>query len=129
MRYRDPKVSALRFNEAINCRDLKALEGLMTADHALVCYGSLDASGRDASLDAWRGFFEAYPRYVNIMAVIVSNGDLVAMAGRSECPREPELEGPALWSARVEDSGLLSEWRVWRNTPEDRRLRGLPARD
>jgi len=76
-----------------------------------------------------RGFFAAYPAYRNRMAVVVSDGGLVAMAGSSECPREPELEGPALWSARVEDSGLLSEWRVWRNTPEDRRLRGLPARD
>ena len=129
MRYMDPKVCALRFNEAINSGDLEALGSLMAADHALVCYGSVDAPGREASLAAWRGFFEAYPGYRNRMAVVVSDGGLVAMAGSSECPREPELEGPALWSARVEDSGLLSEWRVWRDTPENRQLLGLPGTD
>lgn len=127
MGYLDPKVCALRFNEAINRADLAALGNLMTGDHSLVCYGSVDASGRDASLAAWRGFFEAYPGYLNTMAVVVSQGGLVAMAGSSECPREPELEGPALWSATVEDSGLLSEWRVWRDTPENRHLLGLPS--
>lgn len=129
MRYPDPRVCALRFNEAISRGDLEALEGLMAADHALVCYGSVDASGREASLEAWRSFFAAYPGYRNRMAVVVSDGGLVAMAGSSECPREPELEGPALWSARVEDSGLLSEWRVWRDTPDNRRLLGLPVPD
>ena len=126
MGYSDPKVRALRFSEAVNRGDLEALEGLMTADHVLVCYGSTDASGRADSLEAWRRFFEAYPGYLNNMAVVVADGGLVAMAGRSECPREPELEGPALWSARVEDSGLLSEWRVWQVTPENRQLLGIP---
>jgi len=125
MEYSDSKVHALMFNEAINRGHLEALEGVMAAGHALVCYGSVDASGREASMEAWLGFFVAYPGYRNRMAVVVSDGGLV----EGDCPREPELEGPALWSARVEDSGLLSEWRVWRNTPEDRRLRGLPARD
>lgn len=46
----------------------------MTGDHSLLCCGSVDASGRDASLAAWRGFFEACPGYSNVMAVAVSDG-------------------------------------------------------
>jgi len=47
----------------------------------------------------------------------------VAIAGYSTCSYGP-LDRPALWSARVRD-GLVSEWRVVGDTPENRGKIGL----
>ena len=49
---------------------------------------------------------------------VQAEGDSVSIAGYSVCSYEP-LDGPALWSARVRD-GLVSEWRVHKDTPENR---------
>ncbi len=50
-------------------------------------------------------------------------GNFVAIAGYSTCSYGP-LDRPALWSARVRD-GLVSEWRVYEDTPENRGKIGL----
>ncbi len=68
MRHRDPKLAALLLDEAIGRADSKGLEDLMMTDHSLVRCGSVDASGREASLQAWRGFFDTCPGYRNILA-------------------------------------------------------------
>ncbi len=54
---------------------------------------------------------------------VQAEGDFVAIAVYSTCSYEP-LDGPALWSARVRD-GLVSEWRVYEDTLENRRKIGL----
>jgi hypothetical protein len=49
---------------------------------------------------------------------------IVFAIGRSVCSTEAALDGPAIWTARTE-SGRVSEWRVYDDTPESRRQLGL----
>lgn len=116
----DVMMVVLRFNERINARDLEGLVGMMTEDHFFI-----DSEGeRDDDMEeGWRGFFGSFPDYRNVFTRVQVEGDFVAIAGYSTCSHGP-LDGPALWSARVRD-GLVSEWRVYKDTPENRRKIGL----
>ena len=118
---RDPKLTVLLFNECINSRDLEGLVRLMTDDHALYLYGRRETTDVKSSREAWRGFFAMYPDYMNHFVRIDSTGQSVAIVGHSTCSNEPELRGPALWSAEVRGD-LLAEWQVHHDTREQRAL-------
>ena len=113
----------VRFNDRINGRDLDGLARLMTDDHAFIDSAGMRVAGKPHCLDAWRGFFAAYPDYRNEFASLRANGDVVAVSGRSVCS-VPALHGPALWTARLRD-GLVCEWRVHEDTPDTRARIGL----
>jgi len=115
----DPTAVVVRFNEHINARDLAALGDLMTDDHTFVDTAGGSLTGKAACLAAWRGFFEGFPDYRNVFTTLTAHGDVVAIAGRSECA-EPTLAGPALWTATIRD-GRVAQWRVHEDTPEARR--------
>ena len=120
----DPESVVVEFNEGINGRDIDVLARLMTEDHVFIDGAGDRVDGRRRCLDAWRGFFGAYPDYRNEFASVVSaSGGTVAVTGRSVCS-EPALDGPALWTARVRD-GRVGEWRVYEDTPETRARIGL----
>lgn len=107
----DDKALVLVFNDAINRRDLDALAGLMTPAHRFIDTSGAEIEGKDACVDAWRRFFEAFPDYRNFFDEIRALGNgRVEVLGRSECS-VPELDGPALWQVSVRD-GFIDEWRV-----------------
>jgi SAM-dependent methyltransferase len=104
--------TVLAFNAAINRRDAQALELLMAEDHRFIDSANSTIDGKSACLDAWRGFFDAFPDYRNIFDSVRSRpGGIVDVFGRSECS-VPALDGPARWRAVVAD-GLVLEWRVF----------------
>jgi hypothetical protein len=53
---------AVRFVDHINRRDLDGLRRLLTADHRLEVFDEEPLVGQEANVDAWRGYFEAFPR-------------------------------------------------------------------
>ena len=65
MNKRDPKLTALLFNECINNQDIDGLVALMTEDHSLVCNGHVDTQNKDSSRAVWSTFFSMYPDYLN----------------------------------------------------------------
>jgi ketosteroid isomerase-like protein len=101
----------LAFNEAINAADVSRLEALMTEDHRFVDSAGGEVNGRAACVDAWRGFFGAYPDYRNVFERIreVEPGEVEAV-GRSVCS-DPRLDGPARWTATVV-GGRVRRWQV-----------------
>jgi len=120
----DPESVVTRFNEGINGRDVEVLARLMTDDHVFIDSAGDRVDGRQGCLDAWRGFFGAYPDYRNEFASMVqASSDMVAVMGRSVCS-VPALDGPALWTARTRAGGGC-EWRVYEDTPETRARIGL----
>jgi len=119
-----PDAAAIAFNDAINRRDLAALERLMTDDHAFIDSESTVLTGRAEVLRAWEGFFEAFPDYRNEWSKVVRTGDTLAALGRSVCSTEPALDGPAIWTARTAGD-KVSEWRVFSDTPAHRARLGL----
>lgn len=111
------------FNACINARDIVGLSALMTDNHSFIDTADTVVAGKAACLGAWRGFFAAFPDYRNVFERMETHGDLVVVAGHSECS-EPQLEGPALWSARVVDAAV-AEWRVYADNATNRTRLGL----
>ena len=115
----------VRFNEMINARDLDGLAGLMPEDHRFIDTTGHVVAGKSACLEVWRGFFAAYPTYRNVFVSIREHDGVVTVVGHSICSDEPGLDGPALWTAHIRGS-LITEWRVYDDTPEARRQLGAP---
>jgi ketosteroid isomerase-like protein len=111
--------TVLRFNDGINGRDIDALAALMTNDHRFIDSADATIMGKASALKAWEGFFTTFPDYRNVFDRVEFRGDTVAVAGHSKCS-DGRLDGPALWEARVKD-GKVAEWRVYEDTPENRR--------
>lgn len=103
--------TVVAFNEAINARDLDALDRLMHEQHRFIDSAGAIVEGKAACIKAWSGFFDAFPDYRNIFDDIRSDATgAVQVRGRSECST-PALDGPARWRALVKDGRVL-QWHV-----------------
>ncbi len=123
----ESEAAATRFNDMITAADAGGLAGLMTENHSFIDSAGHTVSGRAACREAWRGFFEAFPTYRNEFATVHERDGTVIMTGRSVCADNAELDGPAIWTARTVGT-LVSEWRVYDDTPQVRRELGVPIR-
>lgn len=119
----DVMMVALRFNEKINQRDIDGLVKLMTSDHTFIDKEGEEHKGREVMKEGWRSFFSSFPDYRNIFTRAQVEDDLVVMIGYSTCSYE-RLNGPSLWSAKVHEE-RVSEWRVYEDTPQNRRTLGI----
>lgn len=115
--------AAIRFNDQINNQDLDKLTELMSEDHRSVDMGGKVVEGREEMSKGWAQFFEWFPDYRNIFSCVEARGNLVIMIGRSECSYEP-LHGPAVWTTKIGE-GFVTEWRVYRDTEETRKILGI----
>jgi SnoaL-like domain len=118
--------AAIAFNEAINRRDLDSLDGLMTDDHTFIDSDGNVLAGRSRVLEAWKGFFEAFPDYRNEWSRVIPRDGTVIAVGRSVCATEPALHGAAIWTARIAGD-RVSEWRVHEDTDSIRDDLGIAA--
>lgn len=116
---------ATRFNDMITAADADGLADLMAESHSFIDSAENTVSGRAACREAWRGFFEAFPTYRNEFVSVDERDGIVIMTGRSVCAENSELDGPAIWTARTVGR-LVSEWRVYDDTPQVRRELGIP---
>jgi ketosteroid isomerase-like protein len=112
-----------RFNACINARDADGLAELMTDDHVFIDSTDSAVRGKSECLDAWRGFFASFPDYRNTFEAMRSTADQVFVRGYSTCSNA-QLDGPALWSARV-SADQVAEWRVYEDSPANRARLGL----
>lgn len=113
----------MSFNDCITRRDLGGLSKLMTDDHVFIDSANNTISGKDQCVEAWRGFFAAFPDYRNHFERVVLAGSEAVILGHSVCS-DFRLAGPALWTAKIEDK-LIAEWRVYEDTGPNRALLGL----
>lgn len=120
----DAAASAIAFNGCINARDTLGLAQLMANNHSFIDTAGHTIIGKAACIEAWRSFFDAYPEYRNILEAVSSRGTKVTMVGHSVCPGFSALEGAALWTALATPEGL-TEWRVYEDTPQERRRLGI----
>jgi ketosteroid isomerase-like protein len=97
---------------------------MMTEDHTFIDSSDEVHAGKEMMVTGWKDFFESYPDYKNHFEYLETRGNEVFILGYSTCSYEP-LDGPAIWTARVE-GGLVAEWRVYLDTDENRRLLELP---
>jgi hypothetical protein len=83
----------------------------MTESHRFIDSAGATVDGRNACVEAWRGFFESFPDYRNVFDDLTDvGGGVVAVRGRSECSFAP-LDGPAEWRVVVVDA-RIDVWQV-----------------
>jgi ketosteroid isomerase-like protein len=112
-----------RFNDGINRADLDALGALMTDDHTFTDSVGAQVRGKSNCLEAWSGFFGQFPDYRNHFTELIPGDDRVVVIGYSRCS-VAVLDGPALWTAEVEDD-KVAHWRVYQDTPAVRAELGV----
>lgn len=123
MNRRDPKLTALQFNEYINSQDIQGLSSLMTEAHVFVDReGDVD-KGKEVMTKGWIDFFSSFPDYRNTFTRVQSQGDLVVLYGYATWQKGADPDY-AIWTARIEDD-LVAEWRIYEDTAENRRLFSL----
>ena len=119
MSSRDPKLTALMFNECINARDLDGLSALMTGDHTFIDREGGRHAGKDRMTEGWRTFFEEFPEYRNTFLKVESTGDRVVIFGYAEWTAGGDRD-QVIWTAAVRHD-LIEEWRVYEDTEQNRR--------
>jgi ketosteroid isomerase-like protein len=124
-----PTAAVVSFIDAINRGDVERLAQLMTDDHRLQVMEEVPLDGKAANVEAWRGYADAFPRYVIYPEQIVGRGGRVAVVGRTTGSHllltdSEELRLTVIWRAEV-SHGLLSLWQVIEDTPASRLAHGL----
>jgi SnoaL-like protein len=105
---------AIGFIDCINRGDLDALGAVMSDDHRLEVLDEEAVVGRDANLQAWRGYFDSFPTYVLYPQRIAERGGTVAILGHTTgshlgLPDEEERELSLIWVADCVD-GTVRRW-------------------
>jgi uncharacterized protein (TIGR02246 family) len=127
---------ALSFVECINAGDVEGIVALMTDDHEFIDTSGEAYRGREAMRAGWAGYFRLFPDYQVVVDDVRVAGSDVTMRGRStgtlseegretlrrpdgSLPPDDELQGTAIWTARILDGRVL-RWRVYADTPDVR---------
>jgi ketosteroid isomerase-like protein len=124
-----PVALAVSFVDAVNRADVDALSALMTDDHRLVVFDEPPLVGRDANVDAWRGYVDSYPTYVIHPRQLAEVDGRVAVLGHTTgshlgLPADVEVHQTLIWVVEVA-GGLVREWRLVEDDPIARTRLGL----
>lgn len=117
MNSKDPKITALEFNECITRHDAAALSAMMSDDHLFVDREGTEERSREHVSQSWRDFFGMFPKYRNTMMRVESRNDTVIMIGYAYWNEENRRD-PAIWVAKINDDHV-AEWRIYYDTAEN----------
>ena len=119
MNSKDPKLTALQFNEYINNQDIKRLSNLMTEDHTLIVREGDVVKGKESNTKGWIDFFNQFPDYKNIFTRVELRDNLVILVGYAKWSKKSS-DDHAIWTAKIEND-LVAEWRIYEDTEENRK--------
>jgi predicted SnoaL-like aldol condensation-catalyzing enzyme len=120
---RDPKLTALLFNESINNQDIHGLSRLMTDDHTIIVREGVTVRGKQPNIEGWAEFFAQFPNYRNTFTRVESKDELVIIVGFAYWS-ESQPYDPVIWTARIEGD-RVAEWRIYDDTELNRKELGL----
>ena len=120
-----PIPTTISFIDRINRSDPDGLRELMTVGHTLQVFDEEPLVGRDANVEAWRGYFAAFPEYVIYPRRVAAEGHLVAVRGRTTGSHlgladDQEFELSLMWLATVVD-GAVDRWQLVADDEANRR--------
>jgi hypothetical protein len=103
----------------------------MTDDHHLDVFDEAPLVGRDANIQAWRGYAQTFPRYVIYPEQIAALHGVVAVLGYTTGSHlgladDQEMIRRLIWRAEV-TAGRLSAWQLIEDTSHARDSYGLRA--
>jgi ketosteroid isomerase-like protein len=117
------------FIDCVNRGDVDGLGRLITDDHTLRVFDEEPLVGREANIQAWRGYAESFPDYVIYPHRISDLGGTVAVLGHTTGSHlglsdAEESRLTLIWLAEVAD-GAVRRWSLVEDNPENRRRLGL----
>jgi len=118
MNKRDPKLTALQFNEYITNQDIKGLSSLMVEDF-WVKVKKEPVWNRDM-IDGWKRFFNDNPTYQNFFTRVESRENLVILIGYALWSKDSKEEDHCIWTATIEND-LLVNWRLYEDMEDNRK--------
>jgi ketosteroid isomerase-like protein len=118
MNTKDPKFTALLFNEYINNQDIEGLSSLMTEDHTFIDREDEVYKGKETMTKGWIDFFNSFPEYRNTFTRVESQDDLVILIGYATWSKGSSPDS-AIWTASIEDD-RVAQWRIYHDTEENR---------
>jgi predicted SnoaL-like aldol condensation-catalyzing enzyme len=123
MKYMDPIIIALQFNEHINYHDLWSLSNLICEGHQFIDRKENIVDGKINMAKIWEEFFILFPEYRNTFTRIVLQGNLIIMYGYAKWKRgdDPDYD---IWTATIENDHV-SEWRIYENSETNKKLFNL----
>ena len=119
MNIRDPKLTVLLFNEAINNQDLQTLTSLMSNDHKFIDRKNEVTSPKQVMVKGWKEFFENFPEYKNHFPKIESRKETVIVPGYAIWKKGGKKDY-AIWIAKVHND-CVTEWRIYKDSEENRK--------
>ena len=117
MNKRDPKLTALQFNEYINNQDIKGLSSLMGVGFWVKV--KKEPVWITDMINGWNRFFKEWPSYKNIFTRVESRDNLVILIGYAIWSKDSKEEDHCIWTATIKDD-LLSNWQIYEDTKENR---------
>jgi ketosteroid isomerase-like protein len=131
MRGAAPVALAISFVDCINQRDVSRLGDLMSSDHRLDVFDEAPLIGKEANVEAWRGYFDSFPHYVIYPRRIAACGDTVAILGHTTgshltLPDEEERRLTLIWIAETAGNAVTG-WKLVEDDPANRQALGLDA--
>ncbi len=120
---RDPKLTALLFNEFINNQDINGLSSLMTEDHTIIVREGNVVKGKKPNTRGWTRFFAQFPKYRNTFTRVESKDNLVVIVGFAYWSEDQPYD-PVIWTARIEGD-RVAEWRIYDDTEQNRQELGI----
>lgn len=109
----------VEFNNCINNQDIHGLSSLMSENHTFIDRDGGSHGPKSYMIKGWKDFFIMFPAYSNTFERIEVLDDLVSVLGFAYWSKEEQYD-PVIWTAVIEDN-LISEWRVYEDSPENRR--------
>ena len=119
MDLKDPISITQAFNDCINNQDIEGLADLMTDSHVFIDRAGESHGPKAKMVDGWKHFFLMFPDYRNTFEKIKSVGNQVFVLGYAYW-NEEEPYDPVIWVATFEND-LISEWRIYEDTTENRK--------
>jgi len=118
MNTRDPKLTALQFNEYINRQDIDGLASLMSEGHTFIDRKGQVDEGKERMAQGWIDFFRSFPDYKNTFERVQSQGNLVVLYGYATWTQGGDPDW-AIWTATIEED-LVAKWRIYEDTEENK---------
>jgi ketosteroid isomerase-like protein len=120
-----------RFIAAINDGDAERLGDLMTEDHELHVFDEPPLVGRDANVEAWRGYCASFPAYVIHPHHTAEQAGVVAVLGHTTgshlgLPDDEEAQETLIWLAAVDDDRVRT-WQLVEDSVGNREHTGLAS--
>jgi limonene-1,2-epoxide hydrolase len=124
-----PLAIVARFIACVNRGDLEGIGQLIAPAHRLEVFDEPPVVGKDAIIEAWRGYLKSFPNDSIHPARLAANGSTVSVLGSTtgshwQLPDQEELRLTLIWVATVEDSRLVS-WQLVEDSSDRRKQLAL----